>query len=118
MRDDEADFPSRPREAERVGDEVIGGDDVVDLGKELLPYETLADFPRLPTIREARSVLLADLKPDRKLSGVKLPAGDPAARENRLRRAQLLDHHKEAVAHGMKREITEFPPIFLASGAR
>jgi 2-keto-4-pentenoate hydratase/2-oxohepta-3-ene-1,7-dioic acid hydratase in catechol pathway len=24
-----------------------------------------------------------------------------------------LDHHQEAVAHGMKREITAFPPIFL-----
>ena len=24
-----------------------------------------------------------------------------------------LDHHNEAVAFGMKREITEFPPIFL-----
>ncbi|WP_428777152.1 fumarylacetoacetate hydrolase family protein, partial [Streptomyces flavovirens] len=24
-----------------------------------------------------------------------------------------LDHHQEAVAFGMKREITEFPPIFL-----
>ena len=24
-----------------------------------------------------------------------------------------LDHHQEAVAHGMQREITAFPPIFL-----
>ena len=24
-----------------------------------------------------------------------------------------MDHHTEAIAHGMKREITEFPPIFL-----
>jgi hypothetical protein len=24
-----------------------------------------------------------------------------------------MDHHEEAVAHGMDRQITEFPPIFL-----
>jgi 2-keto-4-pentenoate hydratase/2-oxohepta-3-ene-1,7-dioic acid hydratase in catechol pathway len=90
----------------------VQGDGVVDLGKALPQYKTLTDFIDSPDFAK-RDGILAAHKADVKLADIEyLPViGRPEKIICAVR--NFLDHHKEAVAHGMKREITNFPPIFL-----
>ena len=91
---------------------VVLGDAVVDLGKALPKYPTLMDFIGSADFAK-RDEIAAAHKPDLKLSDIAyLPV---ITRPEKIICAvrNYLDHHKEAVAHGMKREITAFPPIFL-----
>ena len=90
----------------------VQGEGVVDLGKALPKYPTLMDFIASPDFAK-RDAIVAAHKPDVKLADiVYLPViGKPEKIICAVR--NFLDHHKEAVAHGMKREITNFPPIFL-----
>jgi 2-keto-4-pentenoate hydratase/2-oxohepta-3-ene-1,7-dioic acid hydratase in catechol pathway len=90
----------------------LQGDTIVDLGKALPQYKTLMDFIGSPDF-EKRDAVVAAHKGTVKLADIAyLPV---ITRPEKIICAvrNFLDHHKEAVAHGMKREITNFPPIFL-----
>jgi 2-keto-4-pentenoate hydratase/2-oxohepta-3-ene-1,7-dioic acid hydratase in catechol pathway len=90
---------------------VVLGDGVVDLGSKL-SYATLQDFIASPDF-EKRDSIVAGHTPDLKLSDVKYLPVIPRPEKIVCAVRNYLDHHQEAVAHGMKREITAFPPIFL-----
>ena len=90
----------------------VVGDGIVDLGHALPHYPTLMDFIAGPDYAR-RDAVVAAHKPSVKLADIAyLPV---ITRPEKIICAvrNYLDHHKEAVAHGMKREITAFPPIFL-----
>ena len=88
----------------------VRGDDVVDLGKVL--GGSLADFIASPKFAEREKIVAAH-KPDLKLAEIKFLPVIPRPEKIVCAVRNYLDHHNEAVAFGMKREITEFPPIFL-----
>ncbi len=90
----------------------VVGDGIVDLGHALPQYPTLMDFIASPDYAK-RDAIVAAHKSSVKLADISyLPV---ITRPEKIICAvrNYLDHHKEAVAHGMKREITAFPPIFL-----
>jgi len=85
---------------------------VVDLGRALPQYQTLADFLGSDDYAR-REAIVAGQKPTMALSDVKYLPVIPRPEKIVCAVRNYLDHHNEAVAFGMKREITEFPPIFL-----
>jgi 2-keto-4-pentenoate hydratase/2-oxohepta-3-ene-1,7-dioic acid hydratase in catechol pathway len=90
----------------------VVGDAVVDLGRALPQYPTLADFVGSDDFAR-REALVAANKPGPKLSEIRFLPVIPRPEKIVCAVRNYLDHHNEAVAFGMKREITEFPPIFL-----
>ena len=88
------------------------GDGVVDLGKAIPQYPTLADFIACADFAR-RDQIVAAHKPDLKLAEVTYLPVIPRPEKIVCAVRNYMDHHKEAVAHGMDRQITEFPPIFL-----
>jgi 2-keto-4-pentenoate hydratase/2-oxohepta-3-ene-1,7-dioic acid hydratase in catechol pathway len=90
----------------------VVGDAVVDLGKALPQYPTLTDFIASPDFAK-RDQIVAAHKPDLKLAGITYLPVIPRPEKIVCAVRNYLDHHQEAVAHGMKRELTAFPPIFL-----
>ena len=87
-------------------------DRVVDLGAALPRYAALADFIGSPDF-ERRESIVAPLKSDFDLAMLSYLPLIPRPEKIVCVVRNYLDHHLEAVAHGMKREITAFPPIFL-----
>lgn len=85
---------------------------VADLGRALPQYPTLADFVGSDDY-ERRSAIVAQHKPALKLDDIKYLPVIPRPEKIVCAVRNYLDHHQEAVASGMKREITEFPPIFI-----
>ncbi|MCS3760721.1 fumarylacetoacetate hydrolase family protein [Bradyrhizobium centrosematis] len=85
---------------------------VVDLGRALPQYPTLADFLGSDDYAK-RDAIVAQHRPTLALSDVKYLPVIPRPEKIVCAVRNYLDHHNEAVAFGMKREITEFPPIFL-----
>ena len=90
----------------------VSGDAVVDLGLALPQYRTLADFLGSADY-ERRDAIMAEQRPGPKLSDIKYLPVIPRPEKIVCAVRNYLDHHNEAVAFGMKREITEYPPIFL-----
>jgi 2-keto-4-pentenoate hydratase/2-oxohepta-3-ene-1,7-dioic acid hydratase in catechol pathway len=90
----------------------ISGDAVVDLGLALPHYPTLADFLGSADY-DRRDAIVAAYKPGPKLEDIRFLPVIPRPEKIVCAVRNYLDHHNEAVAFGMKREITEFPPIFL-----
>jgi 2-keto-4-pentenoate hydratase/2-oxohepta-3-ene-1,7-dioic acid hydratase in catechol pathway len=90
----------------------VAGDQVADLGRALPQYPTLADFIGSPDFAR-RDALASGEKPGPKLSDITYLPVIPRPEKIVCAVRNYLDHHNEAVAFGMKREITEFPPIFL-----
>jgi 2-keto-4-pentenoate hydratase/2-oxohepta-3-ene-1,7-dioic acid hydratase in catechol pathway len=90
----------------------VAGDAVVDLGRALPQYQTLADFIGSEDFAR-RDALAAANRPGPKLSAISFLPVIPRPEKIVCAVRNYLDHHNEAVAFGMKREITEFPPIFL-----
>lgn len=93
---------------ERFG--AVVGDHVVDL-TEPSGSSTLADFIASDQYSQRDSLMNGH-------EGVPLAAVQllpPIPRPEKIVCAvrNYMDHHQEAVASGMKREITDFPPIFL-----
>ena len=87
----------------------VVGDGVVDLGGQfpsLLEFIASSDFAQ-------RDKLVAAQKPALKLADISYLPVIPRPEKIICAVRNYLDHHKEAVAHGMDRQITEFPPIFL-----
>ena len=89
---------------------VEGG--VVDLGTRKPQFPSLADFIASSDFAE-RDKLVAAHKPDLTLSDIRYLPVIPRPEKIICAVRNYLDHHQEAVAHGMDRQITEFPPIFL-----
>ena len=90
----------------------VAGDAVVDLGQALPQYPALADF--LGSADYARrDAIVAAHSAGPKLAGITFLPVIPRPEKIVCAVRNYLDHHNEAVAFGMKREITEFPPIFL-----
>jgi RNA polymerase sigma factor (sigma-70 family) len=85
---------------------------VVDLGSALPQYPVLADFLGSDDYAR-REAIVAGQKPTMALSDVKYLPVIPRPEKIVCAVRNYLDHHQEAVAHGMQREITAFPPIFL-----
>lgn len=90
----------------------VVGDGIADLGKALPQFATLADFIASPDFAR-RDQIVAAHKPDLKLSQITYLPVIPRPEKIICAVRNYMDHHKEAVAHGMDRQITEFPPIFL-----
>jgi 2-keto-4-pentenoate hydratase/2-oxohepta-3-ene-1,7-dioic acid hydratase in catechol pathway len=82
---------------------------IVDLGG-LFP--TLADFIASPDFAR-RDQIVAARTPSLKLADIRYLPVIPRPEKIVCAVRNYLDHHKEAVAHGMDRQLTEFPPIFL-----
>ena len=90
----------------------VVGEVVVDLGKALPRYPTLADFiASADYIR--RNEIVSAVKPGPKLSEIRFLPVIPRPEKIICVVRNYLDHHNEALASGLKREITEYPPIFL-----
>jgi 2-keto-4-pentenoate hydratase/2-oxohepta-3-ene-1,7-dioic acid hydratase in catechol pathway len=90
----------------------VVGDRVADLGRALPHYPSLADFVGSADFPR-RDALAASEKPGPKLADITYLPVIPRPEKIVCAVRNYLDHHNEAVAFGMKREITEFPPIFL-----
>src|SRR5215218_2379379 len=88
----------------------VRGDEVVDLGKVL--GGSLADFIGSPKFADRENIAAAH-RPDLKLSEINFLPVIPRPEKIVCAVRNYLDHHNEAVAFGGKREIKEFPPIFL-----
>lgn len=91
---------------------MLAGDAVVDLGSALPQYATLADFIGSRDFRN-RDEIARGLKPDLALEAISYLPAIPRPEKIVCVVRNYLDHHQEALAQGLKREITEFPPIFL-----
>lgn len=90
----------------------VKGDGVIDLGHALPRYADLATFVGSPDFAK-RDQIVSSLEPDYRLADITYLPVIPRPEKIVCVVRNYLDHHKEAVAHGMKREITDFPPIFL-----
>jgi len=90
----------------------VSGDAVVDLGLALPQYPTLADFLGSADF-ERRDAIMAGQTAGPKLEDVRFLPVIPRPEKIVCAVRNYLDHHNEAVAFGMKRDITEYPPIFL-----
>lgn len=93
----------------------VVGDAVADLGKILPGCPTLADF--LASADYARrEEIIASVKPEPRLSEVQFLPVILRPEKIVCTVRNYLDHHNEAIAFGTKRELTQYPPIFLKSG--
>jgi 2-keto-4-pentenoate hydratase/2-oxohepta-3-ene-1,7-dioic acid hydratase in catechol pathway len=85
---------------------------VIDLGAALPKHAGLAEFVGSDDFAQ-RDAIVSRFQPKYALSEISFLPVIPRPEKIVCAVRNYLDHHKEAVAHGMKREITEFPPIFL-----
>jgi 2-keto-4-pentenoate hydratase/2-oxohepta-3-ene-1,7-dioic acid hydratase in catechol pathway len=99
-------------EAGRESWGAVVGEAVVDLGKVLPSYPTLADFIASNDYGRRDEIISAE-KPGPKLSQIKFLPVIPRPEKIVCAVRNYLDHHNEALASGLKRELTEYPPIFL-----
>jgi 2-keto-4-pentenoate hydratase/2-oxohepta-3-ene-1,7-dioic acid hydratase in catechol pathway len=99
-------------EAGRESWGAVVGEAVVDLGRVLPHYPTLADLIASDDYARRDEIVGAG-KPGPKLSGIRFLPVIPRPEKIVCAVRNYLDHHNEAVASGMKREVTEYPPIFL-----
>jgi 2-keto-4-pentenoate hydratase/2-oxohepta-3-ene-1,7-dioic acid hydratase in catechol pathway len=90
----------------------VVGDGIVDLGKALPRYKTLADFIASKDFA-LRDKLVKGKKATIKLSAIRYLPVIPRPEKIILLARNYLDHHKEVVAAGLQREYPKFPPIFL-----
>jgi 2-keto-4-pentenoate hydratase/2-oxohepta-3-ene-1,7-dioic acid hydratase in catechol pathway len=90
---------------------VVVGDGVADLGKATR-HATLLDFIASPDYAR-REEIVKGKTADAKLADIRyLPVITRPEKIVCLIR-NYMDHHKEVVAAGLKRELSSFPPIFL-----
>jgi len=90
---------------------VVVGDGVADLGKATR-HATLLDFIASPDYVR-REEIVKGKAADAKLADIRyLPVITRPEKIVCLIR-NYMDHHKEVVAAGLKRELSSFPPIFL-----
>jgi 2-keto-4-pentenoate hydratase/2-oxohepta-3-ene-1,7-dioic acid hydratase in catechol pathway len=85
---------------------------IVDLGSHFPQHSTLSDFIASPDFAN-RDAVVARLEPSIDLSAVRFDPVIPRPEKIICLSRNYMDHHKEAVAGGLDRKITDFPPIFL-----
>jgi len=89
----------------------VSGDRVVDLATAT-GCASLADFIASPSYAQ-RNALLDAAQPGPLLSEVTLLPVIPRPEKIICAVRNYLDHHQEALAAGLQRELSDFPPIFL-----
>ncbi len=89
----------------------VVGDSVMDL-KSSTGCDLLADFLGSSQFAD-RAALERNLRPEIELDSVQLLPPIPRPEKIVCAVRNYMDHHNEAIAAGLKRELSEFPPIFL-----
>jgi 2-keto-4-pentenoate hydratase/2-oxohepta-3-ene-1,7-dioic acid hydratase in catechol pathway len=90
----------------------VVGDMVADLGRAYPQYPTLQAYiaaGRVPQAANDVATVIADIP----LAGVEFLPVIPQPEKIICSIRNYMDHHKEVVAAGLDRELSEFPPIFL-----
>ena len=90
---------------------VVIGDSVADLARRSA-YPTLAAFIGSADFAR-REALCAGLRAEVPLAGLTCLPVIPQPEKIVCAVRNYMDHHHEAIAAGLKRELSEFPPIFL-----
>ena len=90
----------------------VVGDGVVDLGAARSSQPTLADYIASGDYLQAAEHVKA-LKPVAKLAEITYLPVIPRPEKIVCAVRNYMDHHKEVLAAGMQRELSDFPPIFL-----
>jgi 2-keto-4-pentenoate hydratase/2-oxohepta-3-ene-1,7-dioic acid hydratase in catechol pathway len=85
---------------------------IVDLGAVYPQFSSLADYIASQEFAD-RERLLRDVRPTLDLQAIKFEPVIPKAEKIICLSRNYLDHHKEAVAGGLDRKVTNYPPIFL-----
>ncbi|HSV46092.1 MAG TPA: fumarylacetoacetate hydrolase family protein [Ramlibacter sp.] len=90
----------------------VVGDAVADLGRALPQYPTLQSYiaaGRVPRAADDAATVGADIP----LAAIRYLPVIPQPEKIICAIRNYHDHHKEVVAAGLDRELSEFPPIFL-----
>jgi 2-keto-4-pentenoate hydratase/2-oxohepta-3-ene-1,7-dioic acid hydratase in catechol pathway len=103
-------FVSYMRDDEETWGAVVG-DSVMDL-KSATGCALLADFLGSSQFAD-RASLERNLRPEIELHALQLLPPIPRPEKIVCAVRNYMDHHNEAIAAGLKRELSEFPPIFL-----
>ncbi|MBK6651356.1 MAG: fumarylacetoacetate hydrolase family protein [Betaproteobacteria bacterium] len=90
----------------------VVGDGVVDLGKAMQQYATLADYIAAGAYLQAAEHVKGRAA-DAKLSDITYLPVIPRPEKIICAVRNYMDHHQEVLAAGMHRELSEQPPIFL-----
>jgi 2-keto-4-pentenoate hydratase/2-oxohepta-3-ene-1,7-dioic acid hydratase in catechol pathway len=90
----------------------VVGDGVVDLGKAMPQYATLADYIAAGAYLQAAEHVKGRAA-DAKLSDITYLPVIPRPEKIICAVRNYMDHHQEVLAAGMHRELSEHPPIFL-----
>lgn len=90
----------------------VVGDGVVDLGKMMPQYATLADYIASGAYLQAADHVKGNAA-DAKLSDITYLPVIPRPEKIICAVRNYMDHHQEVLAAGMHRELSEQPPIFL-----
>ncbi len=91
---------------------ISGSDGVIDLGRALPQYPTLADYiADGGHLRVAQD--MAGRTPDARLADITFLPVIPRPEKIVCAVRNYMDHHQEVLAAGMHRELSEEPPIFL-----
>ena len=91
---------------------VVGTDGVVDLGKAMPQYPTLLEYIASGAYLQAAQHV-AGKAVDAKLAEITYLPVIPKSEKIICAVRNYMDHHKEVLAAGMHRELSEEPPIFL-----
>ena len=98
------------RQAGRESFGALDGDDVVDLAAAS-GVDTLAEFVGSDGFADRENIVSKGSRTP--LADVELLPVIPRPEKIVCAVRNYMDHHNEAVAAGLKRELSEFPPIFL-----
>jgi len=90
----------------------VVGDGVVDLGKAMPQYATLADYIAAEAYLQAAEHVKGRTI-DAKLADITYLPVIPRPEKIICAVRNYMDHHQEVLAAGMHRELSEQPPIFL-----
>jgi 2-keto-4-pentenoate hydratase/2-oxohepta-3-ene-1,7-dioic acid hydratase in catechol pathway len=90
----------------------VVGDGVVDLGKALPQYATLADYIASGEYKNAAQHAEGQA-PAARLADITFLPVIPRPEKIVCAVRNYMDHHQEVLAAGMQRELSEEPPIFL-----
>jgi 2-keto-4-pentenoate hydratase/2-oxohepta-3-ene-1,7-dioic acid hydratase in catechol pathway len=90
----------------------VVGDVVADLGRAYPQYPTLQAYIAAGRVPQAANDV-ATVSADIPLAGIEFLPVIPQPEKIICSIRNYMDHHKEVVAAGLDRELSEFPPIFL-----
>jgi 2-keto-4-pentenoate hydratase/2-oxohepta-3-ene-1,7-dioic acid hydratase in catechol pathway len=91
---------------------VVGADGVVDLGRTMPQFPTLANYIGSGAYLQAASHVQGRV-PDTSLAQITFLPVIPKPEKIVCAVRNYMDHHQEVLAAGMARELSEQPPIFL-----